>query len=109
VLSPLLGIVSSGCLGKNELKLLDARSPRRVIELPDVDRICAWPPGEGAWERTGDVAEGTDVVDVAAEDINDGVFALGSGRIGIEGLVSLFIPTMLNPGLVGLQCDDDRG
>jgi repressor of nif and glnA expression len=58
----------------------------------------------------GDVAKGTDVVDVAAEDIKDGPLTLGRGRIGIEGLVSLLIPGVLkNTGLVGLQWDDDRG
>jgi hypothetical protein len=96
VLSPLLGATSSGCLGKKELKLLEPRKPRREIMPPESERICIWPV-EGAWERRGDVATGIEVVEVAADGIDDG--SLGSGRIGIEGLVSLFLPTWLNPAL----------
>lgn len=102
-------MVSSGCRGKNELKLLEARSPRRVIEPADIERMCVGPLGEGAWEWAGvgwgDVAMGIiDTVEVAADDINDG--PLGSGRMGIDGLVSLPIPLRLKPVP---ECDDDRG
>lgn len=71
--------------------------------------MCPWPidDGEGAWERTGDMTEGTDVVDVAAEIIKAG--ELGRGRIGIEGLVSLFSPLLGKPTGAGLECDADRG
>lgn len=71
--------------------------------------MCAWPlgDGEGAWERTGDMTEGIDVVDVAADIIKAG--ELGKGRIGIEGLVSLFVPLLGKPTGAGLECEDDRG